>query len=110
MDKVVRDGKVAVLYSPGYGSGWSTWNDDEKEFLLFDPEIVAAVEKKDYKLAAQIAVRRGEELFGPGEHTCVLAADNLVIGWVPEGEAFEITEYDGYEDIRILSEHSFRRA
>ena len=30
MEKVIRDGKVAVLYSPGYGAGWSTWcyNDD----------------------------------------------------------------------------------
>ena len=23
MEKVIRDGKVAVLYSPGYGAGWS---------------------------------------------------------------------------------------
>ena len=26
IEKVVRDGKVAVLVSPGYGAGWSTWN------------------------------------------------------------------------------------
>ena len=26
MDKVIRDGKVAVLYSPGFGAGWSTWS------------------------------------------------------------------------------------
>ena len=24
MEKVIRDGKVAVLYSPGYGAGWTT--------------------------------------------------------------------------------------
>lgn len=26
MDKVIKDGKVAVLYSPGFGAGWFTWN------------------------------------------------------------------------------------
>ena len=26
MQKVIRDGKVAVLYSPGYGAGWYTWS------------------------------------------------------------------------------------
>ena len=25
MDKVVRDGLVAVLVSPGHGAGWYTW-------------------------------------------------------------------------------------
>ena len=29
MTKCIRDGKVAILYSPGYGAGWSTWNDLE---------------------------------------------------------------------------------
>ena len=28
VEKLERDGKVAILYSPGYGAGWSTWNDD----------------------------------------------------------------------------------
>lgn len=28
MDKVIRDGMVAVIYSPGYGAGWSSWNRD----------------------------------------------------------------------------------
>ena len=46
MEKVIRDDKVAVLYSPGYGAGWSTWcsNDDLIETLLFHPLIVKKVE------------------------------------------------------------------
>lgn len=46
MEKVIRDGKVAVLYSPGYGAGWSTWcyNDDLVKTLLFHPLIVEKVE------------------------------------------------------------------
>jgi len=43
MNKLVRDGKVAVLYSPDYGSGWYTWNPNNPE-LLFDPAIVQLVE------------------------------------------------------------------
>jgi hypothetical protein len=34
MDKVIVNGKVAVLYSPGFGSGWYTWN---QQFP--DPEV-----------------------------------------------------------------------
>ena len=27
MEKIIRDGKVAVAVSYGFGAGWSTWND-----------------------------------------------------------------------------------
>ena len=39
--RVVRDGYVAVLYSPGYGAGWYSWH--RKEELLYDPTIVQMV-------------------------------------------------------------------
>ena len=42
VNKLIRDGKVAVLYSPNYGAGWFTWNDKYLE-ILFDPEIVNLV-------------------------------------------------------------------
>lgn len=42
--KVIRDGKVAILYSPGYGAGWYSWNSGVRQ-CLFSPEIVAALEK-----------------------------------------------------------------
>ena len=110
MNKVIRDGMVAVLYSPGFGAGWSTWNDDEKEFLLFDPDIVNAVDKGDNKLASEIALRKGKEMFGEDDYTCVLGADDLKIGWVPEGEAFEITDDDGSESLHIISQGCYKRA
>ena len=43
MDKVVRDGKVAVLISQGFGAGWYSWNSNEQ--LLFSPKIVEMVEQ-----------------------------------------------------------------
>ncbi len=43
MEKVIRDGKVAILYSPGFGAGWYSWNTDHKE-LIFHPKLVELVE------------------------------------------------------------------
>ena len=48
VNKVIRGGKVAVLYSPGYGAGWSTWGSEHKEILLFHPRLVEAVEKGEH--------------------------------------------------------------
>ena len=47
MRKEIRDGKVAVLYSPSFGAGWSTWNSirDGGDALMFDPSIVYMVEE-----------------------------------------------------------------
>jgi len=42
MQKVIRDGKVAVLISPGFGGGWHTWNHVDE--LLFHPVLVNMVE------------------------------------------------------------------
>ncbi len=44
MEKVIRNGMVAVLVSPGYGAGWYSWNDHKE--LLFHPKIVEMVEKR----------------------------------------------------------------
>ena len=44
MEKVKRNGMVAVLYSPDYGAGWFTWNSDVEE-CIFHPEIVKMVEE-----------------------------------------------------------------
>ena len=41
MEKVIRDGKVAVLYSPGYGAGWFSWHGIEE--LLYDPVVVGMI-------------------------------------------------------------------
>lgn len=43
MEKVIRNGEVAVIYSPGYGAGWYSWNEGYPE-LLFHPKIVEMIE------------------------------------------------------------------
>jgi len=100
MDKVIRDGKVAVLVSPGIGAGWSTWADREhREWAVFSPEVVAWVEagkpggENGEELKAIVREKLGED------HMYLGGADDLEIEWVPQGEAFEITEYDGSETL-----------
>lgn len=65
MNNIEKDGEIAVLYSPGYGAGWSTQNKGEfEERLLMDAEIVQAVldEAKPEDIEAIV-----ERLFGEGQ-------------------------------------------
>lgn len=91
MEKVVRDGKVAVLVSGGYGAGWFSWNSGCPA-LLFDPELVAAVEAEDQPRI----LARAEEVCPDGYFG---GADGLYVEWVPQGVAFKINEYDGSESL-----------
>lgn len=103
VNKVVRDGKVAVLYSPGYGAGWSTWNTpDVAERLIFDPKLVEMVEcNVDIEEIVAYVNSWGDD----DDHICTLGAGKLTIEWVPQGERFDISEYDGNESVRIFGPH-----
>lgn len=99
MTKCIRDGLIAVLYSPGYGAGWSTWNDDKyREFLLHDEKLVELVENKQ-----QDKIEEYVKSVYPGEYVCVLGAYQLQVDWVSPGTQFLITEYDGSESIKFNS-------
>ena len=90
MQKVIRDGKVAVLYSPGYGAGWSTW--DVPVEGIFHPELVKAVERN---ATADIIESIAKRLLGDSIYTG--GSEQLEIEWIEEGTMFTITEYEGYE-------------
>lgn len=99
MEKVIRDGKVAVLYSPGYGAGWSTWcyNSALIETLLFHPLIV---EKVESGLEREITTEWLVQQFGRDfEDVYCGGVGDLEIEWLPEGTAFRIEEYDGFETV-----------
>lgn len=99
MEKVVRDGKVAVLYSPGFGAGWSTWGEDElRERLLFDPEVVAWVEGGKVGSLPDLEAKYGVDHFYDG------GASDLEIRWVPLGVRFRVHEYDGSESVVLFDE------
>lgn len=98
MEKVIRDGKVAVLVSHGFGAGWYTWNLDHKE-LLFHPKLVEMVEQGKINELTDKWVHEnlGIEMYTGGN-------DGLTIHWLPEGTAFDVDEYDGSESL-VTMEH-----
>jgi len=99
-EKYVKDGKVAVLYSPGYGAGWSTWNPDEKG-LLFDRRVVAKVLS-----GAPVTEEFMKELgYTTGYYG---GARDLEVAWLDEGQPFRVEEYDGAE--RVVTFYSMERA
>ncbi len=101
-EKFVQDGKVAVLYSPGYGAGWSTWADSDAEAMIFDRDIVQAVLDGGNERAGEIAVLKYDAYVG--------GARSLNVEFVPEGVLFRINEYDGYESVEFLNETNFYKA
>lgn len=91
--KLIRDNKVAVLVSGGYGAGWSSWG-DEKSCL--DGELAQAIlDGKDKSIIAAIAEKNWPGQYQGGLQDCD-------VKWVPSGTRFEISEYDGSESLRIL--------
>jgi hypothetical protein len=91
--KLHEDGKVAVLYSPGFGAGWYTWNYDHPE-ILFDPAIVKFVEKEKWDELATYVELKYPEIYTGGMR-------DLTIEWIPEGALFKVNEYDGSESIEL---------
>ena len=96
-NKYKKDGKVAVLYSPGFGSGWGSNNDNPD--IIFDPWIVDVLltsmlkSEKIEKIRAYCALKYPDAYLG--------GVEDLTIAWLREGTEFIIEEYDGSESITI---------
>ena len=94
--KLVDNGRVAVLYSPGFGAGWSTWNRGVPE-ILFDPAIVKFIEHDQMaELNTYVTLKY------PGLYTGGM--NDLAVAWLSVGTEFRIKEYDGAESIEIKGE------
>jgi hypothetical protein len=97
-----KDGMVAVLVSPGFGAGWSSWAADTlMEAALFHPKLVQAA-LDDVVCVDDIV----EELFGY-EHFYTGGWRDIVVMWVPKGAKFRIHEYDGSESLILLQEEDY---
>lgn len=97
IQKVIRDGKVAVLYSPGFGAGWYSWNRSTPA-CLFSPEIVAMLERD----ATTDEIADAAERLWPDGYWG--GARDLTIKWLPVGTMFRIDEYDGAESVEVNTE------
>lgn len=99
MQKVIRDGKVAVLISSDFGAGWYSWN-SQHEGLLFHPKIVAMVEaNRQSEINPDFILKE----LGISNIYCG-GANDLEIMWLPEGTAFKVYEYDGSEDLITMDD------
>ena len=98
MEKVIRDGKVAILISHGFGAGWYSWNYNPE--LLFSPKLVEMVEQDR---AHEIDTDWVKDNLGIEGVYCGGASD-LKIHWLPVGTAFSVAEYDGNESLRTIED------
>ena len=103
IDRLIRDGKVAVLYSPGHGAGWSTWCHEDEQIrlsMLFDPQIADIVDHAEPgwidKVEAVAMIKYPDAYLG--------GAKNLQVRWLPVGTQFRVLEYDGFESLDINGE------
>jgi len=97
MEKLIVDGKVAVLVSRGYGAGWSSWMSGSPQ-CLFDPVIAQMLlDGVDEMEIATVAEKRYPDEYLGG-------LNGLTVEWVPVGTKFRIDEYDGAESIEILGD------
>lgn len=93
MKKYKKDGKVAILVSPGYGAGWSTWGDNE-EFLAMDKGLVEMKLRNAPKEEVEEYIRNTI-----GEEMCMGGWKKAIVSWLNSGTSFVIDEYDGYESL-----------
>ena len=94
-----KDGKTAVLVSPGFGAGFSTWNKPE---MAVDFDLVEAFLSGDKTRFAYIVNEKYN-----ADDSLYLGIDvmnGLMVVWVDEGKKFRIDEYDGNESVEILEE------
>lgn len=95
-----EQGQVAVLISPGFGAGWSTWSSDNAEALLFDSRLV------DYVLFnGTDGLEAFAESLGYDEY--MGGATDLRVEWLEPGTRFTVEEYDGSESIRTFDDLSY---
>jgi hypothetical protein len=98
MKKVEKDGKTAVLYSPGYGSGWSSWaSDNRKEALCMDARIVEPFLNGDKTGVVNAALTLFPDMYTGG-------VKDLEVVWVTKGTQFLVNEYDGRESVQLFDD------
>ena len=100
VERYTSGDKVAVLYSPGYGGGWSSWADDKyQEFTLFDKRLVEkAIEGVD-----EVEVKKFIESILPDSYIYCGGWKDITVAWVVKGTEVIIDEYDGSESIQTTA-------
>jgi hypothetical protein len=90
--KLIKDGKVAVIVSPGFGAGWSTWCSGRYPDADTNAELAQCI--LDGGDRHEVARRLFPHAFNGGLDSCV-------VEWVSQGEMYRIDEYDGSESLVV---------
>lgn len=102
MEKYIKDGKVAILVSGGFGAGWSTWNDEsyayDKRIVEKFINICEKYESDEYDLALSDMTDFMKSI---GYDGYLGGFEGLAIEWIDQGTPFRINEYDGNESLEI---------
>lgn len=101
MEKLVTDGNVKVLYSPGYGTGFYTWGAPVE--AIFDPKLIKLVEDENIQEAISYVEKTYPKTFTGG-------VEDLKVVLIPEGSRFIIDEYEGSEGIKLLGSINYLTA
>lgn len=88
-----ENGDVGVLYSPGYGAGWSTLAGADSEFFLFDKTLV------EFALDNASVSTVESYLKHVGKDTYLGGWNDIKVKFMKPGTAFLVEEYDGNESI-----------
>ena len=98
MEKIVRDGKVAVAVSYGYGAGWSTWNSVNPMDARFNQLFLDGKHTEASDLCEELELGYAS------------GGRDVEIEWVPVGTKFVISEYDGSESLDTIDEFEWLEA
>lgn len=97
MEKLVKDGNVAVLISPGYGAGWSTWMYEYPDCLFDGVLAQMLLDHVDHQEVVEYCEKKYPDSYLGG-------LDDLEVYWLPVGTHFRVNEYDGAESVEVLGE------
>ena len=103
VEKLIRDGKVAVLISPGFGAGWSTWASDHAEFALFDKGLVELAERGASASEVEEYIKQALN----NKYFYVGGWSDVEVRWLDQGTRFTVYEYDGSESLRMIEDLAF---
>ena len=98
MEKVIKNGKVGVLISPGFGAGFSTWGAPIE--AIFNPTLIELVEQQKVQEAIDFVEKTWENVYSGG-------VQDLEVVWVSEGSEFIIEEYDGSESLMLKENYNW---
>ena len=98
MGKFLDDkGRVGVLLSPGFGAGWSTWNQGIDFDWVFDKGLVElALRKANKEDVLEYLKEKGID------RPYLCGWDDIIIIFLGKGTMFTIKEYDGSESLLLV--------